>query len=108
MEITITCYISAILGWLLYIVAGMQKAQKSHKADFKYIIWLQDNLLALIISGISVILLMILLPDLVRLDLIPEKIKPVVMIISAIIGWFNFSLLKKVLDIGSPKKLRKL
>jgi len=107
MEITVIHYILAFLGFAIYVTIGMSKAKATHKKDFDYMVWLQGNMLALVTSALSVVILMMLTPEIFQLNILPEKLSGLLKVASVVFGFFNLTLFKMVIDIANPKKLRK-
>lgn len=107
MKLELIHYVLAFLGLAIYLVTSLIKAGRTHKEDFNYRVWFKDNILSLVLSVLSVVALMISIDELVKLPVIPEQIKGLIKIVSIVIGYANFSLIKKVLDIAIPKKLKK-
>jgi hypothetical protein len=105
--VTFQNYILAILGFAIYILLGMMKAKSSHKEGFNAMIWLEDNLLSIITSLISIIVVMISLPDLFKIGFVPKQFELALNPICAIIGFSNLALFKIIIDIWQPKKFRK-
>ena len=96
-------YLMAMLGFLLYIVMGMIKTKIKHSDKvFSYSKYLEDEILTIIASAITVFILMIgkseiienFLPDYSSLDLVP----------SAIIGYASYTIWDKIMNIIKPKK----
>lgn len=107
MEISTVNYVLALCGYLLYVLMAMFKSKRSHKDQFKILIWLSDNFIALAISAVSVVTLMMFLPDIIHMNLLPKYFDDMSNGMSVVFGYFNVSILKKSLDIAYPKQLKK-
>lgn len=93
----------ALLGFALYIILGIMKTQNKHKGkEFSYSVYLKDEILTIIASAITVVILMIGLPE------IADKVFPVYLdgdlIPSAIIGFSAYTIWDKIMNITKPKK----
>lgn len=93
----------AFLGFLIYIGLGMIKTKVKH-ADKKFnpIKYLLDESLTIVVSGLCVIVLMLIFPDVVKL-LFPtysgsDKL------ISVIIGFSGYTIFDKIINSFLPKK----
>lgn len=98
-------FVLAFLGFLLFIVIGMIKTKKKHlDKEFNPLIYLKDELLTLIAAGLSMTILLLLLPD------ISEIMSPTYAkfegVVSCAIGYFNYAIFSSIMNIVVSKKFR--
>lgn len=96
-------YLLTLLGLLLYVAMALAKTKRTHKKDFKIRIWFEDNYLSIFIALISAFALDFMIYDVIALLHLPNYI----LVIYFANGYLNVSLIKKLFDIITPKKLRK-
>lgn len=100
-------YILAFLGFALFIIMGMIKTKNKHlDKKFSPVQYLKDEILTLIASAISVIILLFMLPEIDAL-ITPEYAKWTELlskIIPAAIGFLNYTLFDRILNTVISKK----
>lgn len=98
-------FILAFLGFLLFIVMGMIKTKRKHSDKlFDPLVYLKDEILTFIASAISVVILLLLLPELG--ELLSPKYMKLERAVAVLCGFFNYALLNFVFNILLPKKFK--
>lgn len=96
-------YLMAFLGFLLYIGLGMVKTKNKHKDKrFSYSKYLEDEILTIVVSGLAVVILIIGLPEVVGF-IFPGYSESNLML-SAFIGFLNYAVFDKIINMVMPKK----
>lgn len=95
----------AFLGFVLYIVLGMIKTKQKHSdKKFSPVQYLKDEMLTLVASAVSVIILIVILPE-ISLLLSPNY-AGYSGLISAIIGFSGYTIFDKIVQMILPKKFQ--
>ena len=93
------------LGFLLYIIIGLRKTKRKHPEGFSYKKYFKDEALTIMLSAVSAIILVLVLPELSGLIL--PAYAGFTKLICVAIGVFNYTLIRGVVDIIFPKKFIK-
>jgi uncharacterized membrane protein YhhN len=96
-------YFLTLLGFVLFIALGVMKTKKKHAGKrFSYMKYLKDEVATLVVSVISAVILMLLLPDIG--NIISPKYSQYVKVLYVMAGFLNYTLLAFVINFVSPKK----
>ena len=93
------------LGFLLYIAVGLGKTKRKHQDGFSYKKYFKDESSTIVVAAISATILVLLMPSIG--SVIMPQYANFVDLAGVVIGYFNYSLIRGVLDTAFPKKFVK-